>query len=65
MLGRPGRDQTDVVPAPQARLGLRAEGQPFFNVPPAVGKTVSNIPVSMVAVIERQARTLSRHCLAG
>jgi hypothetical protein len=24
---------------------------------PAVGKTVSNIPVSMVAVIERQART--------
>jgi hypothetical protein len=52
-----GGDQADVVPAPQARLTLRAEGQPFLNVLPAVGKTVSNIPVSMVAVIERQART--------
>ena len=28
----------------------------------AMGKTVSNIPVIIVAVMERQAR-LSRHCL--
>ena len=46
-----GGGQADVVPAPQARLTLRAEGQPFLNVLPAVGKTVSNTPVSMVAVI--------------
>src|ERR1035441_7517302 len=47
------------------QLTFRTEGQPFLNVLVAVCKTVSNIPVSMVAVIERQARTVSRHCLAG
>jgi hypothetical protein len=61
-------EQPPWPPAPSAhwdQLTFRAEGQPFRNVLPVVGKTVSNIPVSMVAVIERQARTLSRHCLAG
>ena len=51
--------------AHRAQLTFRAEGQPFLKVLPAVRKTVSNIPVSMVAVIGRQARTMSRHCLAG
>ena len=45
------------------QLTFRADAHPFLNVLPVVGKTVSNIPVSMVTVIERQA--LSRHCLAG
>ena len=45
--------------AHRAQLTFRAEAQPFLNVFHAVGKTVSNIPVSMVAGIERQARTLS------
>jgi hypothetical protein len=51
-----GGDQADVVPAPQARLALRAEGQPLTCSPPSA-KIGSNIPVSMVAVIERQAPT--------
>jgi hypothetical protein len=37
----------------------------FLRVLLAVRKTVSNIPVSMVAVIGRQVRTMSRHCLTG
>ena len=45
--------------AHRAQLTFRAEGQPFLKVLPAVCKTVSNIPVSMVAVIGRQARTMS------
>ena len=57
--GQPARS------AHRDQLTFRAEGQPFLNVLPVVGKTVSNIPVSMVAVIEGQPRTLSRHCLAG
>jgi hypothetical protein len=40
-----------------------AEGQPLLKVLPAVCKAVTNILVSMVAMIERQARTMSRHCL--
>ena len=44
--GQPARS------AHRDQLTFRAEGQPFLNVLPVVGKTVSNIPVSMVAVIE-------------
>ncbi len=44
--------------AHRAQLTFREEAQPFLNVFHAVGKTVSNIPVRMVAGIERQARTL-------
>ena len=51
--------------AHRAQLTFPAEGQLFLGVLPAVCKTVSNIPVGMVAVIGRQARTMSRHCLAG
>jgi hypothetical protein len=51
--------------AHRAQLTFRAEGQPFLKVLPAVCKTVSNIPVSMVALIGRQARTMSRHCLVA
>jgi hypothetical protein len=49
--------------ADRDQLTFRTGAQPFLNALPVVGKTVSNIPVSMVTVIERQA--LSRHCLAG
>ena len=56
----PGRSR---IPLTGIQLTFRADAHPFLNVLPVVGKTVSNIPVSMVTVIERQA--LSRHCLAG
>ena len=34
------------------QLTFRADAHPFLDVLPVVGKTVSDIPVSMVTVIE-------------
>jgi len=50
------------LPRSPGSADLRREAQPFLKLLAAMGKTVSNIPVIIVAVMERQAR-VSRHCL--